>query len=268
MSSFFRLGVAMAALAGIPSTTRAQRIVNAEVGLNSDFVWRGVTSTNRLVIQPDVSLSVPVHGSAITVGVWGNIEPRRYDGERDISSLNGLPGPLVTQSELYANLSRTIGRVEALLGTEIYVYPHVGNLDDFNTVELIATVTVDAFVSPAVNVSYDVGRIRGAYLETGLTRAMNTEQRGELTLGVLAGFSAGQAEDPRGRDMAYFERDGLTHVDASASATLTRGRVAISPELHVIYAHDRLATVTEPDVTRRAKLWFGTTLSWASDRGR
>jgi hypothetical protein len=254
------------ALVGVSASASAQRSVLAEVGFNSDFVWRGVTSTNRLVIQPDVSFSLPVRGSAFTLGVWANIEPKRYDGARDISSLNGLPGPLVTQSEIYANFTRTIGRVDALLGTEAYFYPHVADLNEFNTVELLATVTVDAFVSPTVNVSYDVGRIRGAYIETGLTRALTSEQRGELTLGVLAGFSAGQAADPRDRDMAYFEREGLTHVDGSLSATFARGRVAISPELHVIYAHDVLATVTEPDVTRRSKLWFGTTLSWASDR--
>ena len=262
----FRWCMVSLALVGVSASASAQRSVLAEVGFNSDFVWRGVTSTNRLVIQPDVSLSVPVRGSAFTVGVWGNIEPRRYDGERDISSLNGLPGPLVTQSEIYANFTRTIGRVEALVGTEAYFYPHVADLNEFTTIEVLATVTVDAPVSPTVNVSYDVGRIRGAYIETGLTRAITSEPRGELTLGVLAGFSAGQATDPRGRDMAYFERDGLTHVDASASATFARGRIAISPELHVVYAHDPLAAVTEPDVTRRSKLWFGTTLSWASDR--
>ena len=254
------------ALVGTSTGASAQRSVLAEVGFNSDFVWRGVTSTNRLVIQPDVSLAVPLRGSVFTIGVWGNIEPRRYDGERDISSLNGLPGPLVTQSEIYANITRAIGRVEALLGAEAYFYPHVADLDEFNTVELQATLTVDAPVSPTVNVSYDVGRIGGAYIETGLTRAVTSEQRGELTVGVLAGFSAGQATDPRERDMAYFERDGLTHVDASASATFARGRVAVSPELHVIYARDPLAMVTEPDVSRRSKLWFGTTLSWASDR--
>ena len=264
--SLFRLCVVAVALISVSASASAQRSVLAEVGFNSDFVWRGVTSTNRLVIQPDVSFSVPVRGNAFTLGVWGNVEPRRYDGERDISSLNGLPGPLVTQSEIYANFTRTIGRVDALLGTEAYFYPHVADLDEFNTLEILATLTVDAPVSPTVNVSYDVGRIRGAYIETGLTRAITSEQRGELTFGVLAGFSAGQATDPRGRDMAYFDRNGLTHVDASASATVARGRVAISPELHVIYARDPLAMVTEPDRARRSKLWFGTTLSWASDR--
>jgi hypothetical protein len=262
----FRLCVLGLALVGVSASASAQRSVLAEVGFNSDFVWRGVTSTNRLVIQPDVSLSVPVRRNSFTVGAWANVEPRRYDGERDLSSLNGLPGPLVTQSEIYANFTRTIGRVDALLGTEAYFYPRVADLNEFNTVEILATVTVDALVSPTVNLSYDVGRIRGAYIETGLTRAVTSEQRGELTLGVLAGFSAGMAVDPRDRDLSYFERDGLTHVDAAASATFARGRVAISPEMHVIYARDPLTMVTEPDVTRRSKLWFGTTLSWASDR--
>jgi len=266
MATTFRFIVGILALAALAPRAKGQRSVSAEVAFNSEFVWRGVTSTNRLVLQPDVSLAVPVRGTTFTLGFWGNIEPRRYDGDRDISSLNGLPGPILTQSEVYANLSRTLGRVDAVLGTEVYLYPRVANLSDYNTVELLATATIDASVSPTVSVSYDVGPIRGAYIEAGLTRAITGEQRGAITVGATAGFSAGMSTDPRGRDMAYFDRDGLTHVDASASATFTRGRVAIAPEAHVIFAYDALATVTEPDVTRRAKLWFGTTLSWASDR--
>ena len=259
--------IAAIALIACARLGQAQASVTADVGLNSQYVWRGVTSTNRLVVQPDLSISAPLRGLTLTAGAWGNIEPVRYDGERDLSSLNGLPGPLVTQSEAWAEIAGTIAkRIDASFGAQGYFYPHVGDLSDYNTVELYATASVAGFVSPSVNVNYDVARIRGAYVETGLSRAVTGEAHGSLTLGIAAGFSAGQAEDPRGRDLAYFDRDGLTHFDASATGSFTLGRVSFAPEAHLIIAQDAFATVIAPDATRRAKLWFGTTMSWTTAR--
>ena len=244
----------------------AQTTVAADVAMNGQFVWRGVTSTNRFVIQPEVTLAVPLRGSTFTLGAWGNIEPVAYTGPNDLSSLGGLPGPLVTQSDLWAELSREVRGLDAAFGAHTYLYPNVGDLAKYNTVELYASASADAFISPSLNVTYDVARIRGAYIETGLSRAITGDRHGAVNLAVLAGFSAGMAADPRGRDLAYFERDGLSHIDASASASLTIGRVSIAPEAHVIFARDPLATVISPNATRRTKLWFGTTLHWTSDR--
>ncbi|HUQ79656.1 MAG TPA: hypothetical protein VM076_00890, partial [Gemmatimonadaceae bacterium] len=259
---------ACAALAMLVAGARAgtaQLRTNADVAFNSHFVWRGVTSTNRLVIQPEVLLSAPVRGVTVLAGVWGNIEPVRYDGARDLSSLGGLPGPLVTQSQLWLELSGTIaGRLDATVGAQGYFYPHVGDLSQWTTGEVYISASAESFVSADVNVAYDFAQIRGTYVEGGLSRAITGERKGELTLGVAAGYSAGQAEDPRGRDLAYFERDGLTHVDASATATFNVGRVAFAPEAHVIFAHDSFAAITGPTDSRRTKLWLGTTLRWTN----
>jgi hypothetical protein len=249
------------------SIARAQVSISAETGFNSQYVWRGVTSTNRPVIQPDVSLSLPIRRLTLTAGAWGNVEPVRYDGPRDLSSLNGMPGPIVTQSEVYTELAASIAnRIDVSFGAQGYFYPKVGDLADYTTLELYSTTTISAPISPTISVNYDVGPIHGAYIEAGLTRAITGEHHGSVTVGASAGLSAGQATDPRGRDLAYFDRDGLTHVDASASATVSVGAVAFTPELHVIYANDALATVVAPETTRRVKLWFGTTLHWSSAR--
>ena len=251
--------------AGLAHTVHAQPSVYGDVGFNSQFVWRGVTSTNRLVIQPEVMLDLPLRALTFTFGAWGNIEPVHYDGPRDLSSLGGLPGPFITQSQLWTEVSGTVAkRVDAALGVQGYLYPRVGNLDDFNTAELYINASMNGAVSPSLSVNYDVARIRGAYIETGLSRALTGERHGSVTFGVTAGFSAGQAEDPSGRDLAYFRRDGLTHVDASTSASFVLGHVSVAPEAHLIVAHDDLATVVAPDATRRTKLWFGTTLRWTT----
>jgi hypothetical protein len=247
----------------------AQLRADADVAVNSDFVWRGVTSTNRLVLQPEIMLSGPVRGLTLLFGAWGNIEPVRYNGTTDLSSLGGLPGPLVTQSQLWLEASGTIAsKVETTVGVQGYLFPHVGDLAQWTTAEVYASASAEGFVSANVNVAYDVAKIRGTYLEAGLSRAITGERRGSITLGAIAGYSAGQAEDPSGRDLAYFDRDGLTHIDASASASFSVGRVGVAPEAHVIFAHDALATIISPADTRRTKLWFGTTLSWTSARDR
>ena len=267
MTRLSTLALAAIATVSLARPSHAQPSFNADIGFNSQFVWRGVTSTNRFVIQPDLSIATPISSLTLTAGLWGNIEPVRYDGERDLSSLGGLPGPLVTQSELWVTLEGTYrDRLTTTIGSSAYLYPHVGGLNEFNTVEVMASATLDAFVSPTVLVAYDVSRIRGAYIEAGLERAITGDGRGSVTLGVLGAFSAGQATHPTERDLAYYERDGLTHVDASASASFSVGRITVAPEAHLIVANDALARVTAPDVTRRTKLWFGSTISWSTAR--
>lgn len=269
MTPFFRAAATIAAvlLAAASERAQAQPSLTVDVGLNSAYVWRGVTSTNRFVVQPDLVFSAPVRGLTLSLGAWGNIEPARYDGPGDLSSLGGLPGPLVTQSQLWAEIAGQIaGRVDASFGAEGYLYPRVGRLDDYNTVELYATASFDGFVTPSVSVSYDVGAIRGGYVEAGLARAITGERRGSVTLGLAAGFSAGQAPDARGRDLSYFDHEGPTHLDASTSASFSIGAVTLAPEAHLVIAHDALATMTGPDKFRRAKLWLGTTISWSTAR--
>jgi hypothetical protein len=267
MGLLLRTAAAALVFAGSVQDAAAQPSLYGDVGFNSQFVWRGVTSTNRLVVQPEMMFDVPVRSLTFTVGAWGNIEPARYDGPRDLSSLGGVPGPLITQSQLWAAMSETVAkRVDATLGVQGYLYPRIGNLADFDTVELYGNASIDAFISPAVSINCDIARVRGAYIEAGLSRAVTSERRGSVSVAVLAGFSAGQAEDPSGRDVAYFRRDGLTHIETSATASFPIGPIAISPEAHLIVAHDDLATVVAPDLTRRAKAWFGTTLRWTPSR--
>lgn len=267
MRPLLRLVAIAIPLAANAHSVQSQASVGADIGLNSQYVWRGVTQTNRPVIQPELSISVPVRWLTFLVGAWGNIEPVRYDGARDLSSLYGLPGPFITQSEGWAEVSGTIAkRVDASFGAHGYFYPHVADLYEYTTVELYTAASMDAFITPSISVNYDVARIRGAYFEGSLARGITGERHGSVTLSIGAGFSAGQGEDSSGRDLAYFESDGLTHVDASASAAFSIGRVSIAPEAHLIVAHDASATLVAPDATRRTKLWLGTTLSWTSAR--
>jgi Bacterial protein of unknown function (Gcw_chp) len=251
------------------SPATAQLALSADVGFNSHFVWRGVTSTNRFVMNPEFELAGAVRGLTLTVGGWGNIEPARYDGSRDLSSLSGLPGPFVTQSQAWANIGRTVGILDAKVGVTTYIYPHVADLAaQFNTTEVYGELSADVPLQPSLMIAYDADKIRGTYLEGALAHEVAFSSRNSVAFGLVAGFSAGQARDPAGRDAAYFERDGLTHVEGSVTGNLVLGAVTMSPGVHVIVARDALARVTAPNESRRVKLWVGSTLSWSATIGR
>jgi hypothetical protein len=63
----------------------AQVTIGADAALNSAYNWRGLSLTNKPVIQPDLWLSA----YGFTAGVWANIEPTKYDGATDISETGG-----------------------------------------------------------------------------------------------------------------------------------------------------------------------------------
>ena len=247
----------------------AQLSLSADVGFNSHFVWRGVTSTNRFVMNPEFELAGTARGLTWIVGGWGNIEPARYDGRRDLSSLSGLPGPFVTQSQAWANIGRSVGILGAKVGVTTYIYPNVADLAaQFNSSEVYTELSADVPLQPSLMIAYDVDKIRGMYLEGALTHEMEVSSRSSVAFGLIAGFSAGQARDPSGRDAAYFERDGLTHVEGSVTGNLVMGSITMSPGVHVIVARDALARIIAPNESRRVKLWVGSTLSWSATLGR
>jgi hypothetical protein len=73
--------------------------VGADLGIYSAYVWRGLSLTNRPVLQPDLWLSLPVGGNgSITVGGWSSIDIGKYDNPtKDISEGGGNAGPDLTE---------------------------------------------------------------------------------------------------------------------------------------------------------------------------
>ncbi len=73
-----------------------------------------------------------------------------------------------------------------------------------------------------------------------------------------AGASFGEAD---GED-SYYQRDGITHVELSATLPLTLGPVKLSPVANLDLGIDGETRVVAPARTRRAKLWLGTAIAW------
>src|SRR3977135_3192694 len=68
---------------------QAQVTVGADLGAFSSYVWRGITYTNKFVLQPDAYLTFPTGPASFTAGGWFNIEPGKYDGPTDLSEGGG-----------------------------------------------------------------------------------------------------------------------------------------------------------------------------------
>ena len=254
-----------------PAAARAQLVVTADATVATGFVWRGLTFTNRPVVQPDLVLTAPVAGTTFTVGAWANAEPARYTEASAISLDGGRGG--VTATSVWADATRGVGggrsRVDLTTGVANYWYPPITGLGPaYNSVEVYGRAAMAGPLAPKLAVWVDVARIRGAYVEGSLAHSFPLAPGLSLALTGTSGVSLGQAIDPTGRETGYFARDGIAFTDLAAGVGATVGHVSITPTLHLVLAHDAAARVTAPDATRGTKLWLGTTVTWAHTSGR
>ncbi|MEO7987280.1 MAG: TorF family putative porin, partial [Gemmatimonadales bacterium] len=276
------LGATLAAIGAIAIAVPAEaQEVGADLGLFSSYVWRGLSLTNKPVAEPDLYVSFPAGKASVTVGGWANIDLGKYDDlDHDISESGGLSAFNFAEFDPYAEIAFTVGKATLTGGATAYIYPNkVGsatNVNDFglltsesNTVEIYGRLEVDAPLSPALSIYYDVDKIKGAYIEGSISHSLVLSEKVGLDLGALAGFSAGQGinDDPNSDESSNFDGDGFTHLDLSAGLPITAGAVSITPALHLVINGDDRVKVTSPTSTSDAKLWGGVTLSWSKSYG-
>jgi len=256
-------GFVLVAAAAGAAPAAAQATIGADVGLLSAYVWRGLAFSNPPVIQPDLWINV----SGLTVGGWLSIEPGTYDGTNDISEGGGV-GSGVREFDGWVEYGRTTANVTWKAGWIIYVFDmnDAGFTKQFDTHELYGQVSVGGLpITPTVYASYDLDKVKGAYIQPSLTYGVKASPLVTINLGALAGISAGQGVSATDAS-ANFLGNGLTHVDLSASTSIAAGAVSIAPSFHVQINRDRFTKFTgaEPqNLDKGTKFWAGVTLSWS-----
>jgi Bacterial protein of unknown function (Gcw_chp) len=250
---------------GLPAA--AQASVGIEAAFNSNYNWRGLSLTNKPVIQPDVWVSA----AGFTGGFWFNVEPSKYTGSNDISEGGGARSG-IAEIDPWIEYARTFANVDAKVGWVGYWYnkDNLGIDNSANTSELYAQVSLNNLpVTPTLTGWYDIDKVKGLYLQGELTYGVKVTPAFTLDLGALAGLSAGQevsASDPS----ANFLNSGLTHLDFSASTSFGAGAVSIAPAFHFQVSHDPWTKINGLDagnLDKGSKIWFGVTLSWSQDLG-
>jgi uncharacterized protein (TIGR02001 family) len=264
LSSFLTASLA-ALLAAAPAA--AQATVTGNVALNSAYFWRGITFSNRSVVQADVSLALPALGGSLAGGAWANYEPGTYAFPKDIS-MNAADGPDVTEVDLWAEYGYGFGRATVAAGVLAFRFPNEsGFTEELNTTEIYGRVSMNGPLSPSLTVYRDVDKVIGTYAEGSVSHSVSLfDGWTTVTLSALAGASWGHTPDPFAN--ANYARDGLTHVDLSVSAPLTSGRVIITPTAHLVLGSDPVTRITEPDKESGAKAWLGARVTWGARLSR
>lgn len=253
-----RCAIVALALSLTAAAAEAQAEIAVSVGFNSQYQWRGLTTTNRGVVQPDLAVSFPSGQGSLTFGAWANLEGGRYDDVRRHISESGGQRPGLAEYDLRIEGARHFGRVGITIGASTYSYPNrLGTTGASNTAEAYARVALDAPLAPSVALWQDVQKVRGAYAEFGVTQEI-----GPIALAAIGGWNLGQSLGDGGA-LGYFARHGLTHVDMSASAEWSVGTVSMAPAVHVLFGSDPNTFVASPNASRGAKLWFGTSIGWS-----
>jgi len=258
---------------------QAQVTVGADLGAFSSYVWRGITYTNKFVLQPDAYLTVPVGNASITGGGWFNIEPGKYDGATDISESGGASSFDVAEFDWWGEVGYPVGKVTLTGGVTGYIFPNdQGFTKIFNTVEIYGKAALDAPLSPKLAVWYDVDKVKGAYFEGSVSHTIPANEKVSVTLGALAGLSAGQDAnlDSSGLPQSEFFNfidNGFTHLDLSAAVPFSAGPLSFSPAVHFVITGDDNTKFTKIDETtglpnsKDVKLWGGVTISWSRALG-
>jgi hypothetical protein len=268
-----------AGLSTAPERAVAQAEIGAQVDLFSSYVWRGLSLTNKPVLQPDLWVSFPVGNASLTVGNWASIDIGRYDDvDDDISESGAISSFNLAELNPYAEIAFPAGKAELTFGGVVYVYPNDGDSPDIandfglltsesNTLELYGKAGFDVPLSPEISVYYDVDKIKGAYFEAAASHDLQLNETLALSLGALVGFNAGQGISDDPDESSNFDDDGLTHFDFSAGLPLTAGAFEITPVVHLSIGVDDRTKITSPTNTSDAKLWGGVSIGWSKALG-
>lgn len=164
----------------VPALAMGPVDVNADLALNSKYVWRGMTVTDDLVLQPALSANVMGFG----LGLWGNLDTSDYnDNEWEFNKIDYI---------LTYELAMPMVSLGA--GLIYYDFPNTGG---DATTELYVRAAANVLFSPSLAVYQDIDKIKGAYWEASVSHGVpvgtmaNLNFKGTLGLGskgYLAGY--------------------------------------------------------------------------------
>lgn len=261
------LGGVLAALASATPAT-AQTTIGWDAALFSSYVWRGVTYTNKPVLQPDLWVTFPLGKASLTAGGWANIDIGKYDDpNNDISESGGSSAFNFAEFDWWGEIGVPVGVATLTAGVTGYHYPNdFGLTSAANTIEVYGKAALDVPLSPKLSGYYDVDKIKGLYLEGSVSHGLPVGAN-TLTLGALAGWTGGQEVSTDPNESANFATDGITHIDLSASLGFSVGSLTITPSVHGVFGQDLATKFTSPTNQADFKVWGGVTISWSKAFG-
>lgn len=267
----FVVGASLAALVAATESASAQTTIGWDAAVFSSYVWRGVTYTNKPVLQPDLYLTFPLGKASFTAGGWANIDIAKYDGKNDISESGGASAFNLAEFDWWGEFGIPAGKATLTAGATGYLFPNPKSCgcfnSDANTIEVYGKVALDAPLSPKISAYYDVDKVKGLYVEGSISHGFPVGAK-SLTLGALLGYNNGQQAKGSTDKSFNFAENGLTHLDLSASMGFSAGSLSITPSIHGVVGIDDATKVTKPSALDTGfKVWGGVSISWSKALG-
>lgn len=208
------LGATLVVVGTVVATPmHGQATLGADLGLFSSYVWRGLSYTNKPVAQPDVYVTFAAGKASVTLAGWANLDLGKYDnGNSDISESGGTSAFNFAEFDPWAEVGFPVGTKTTLtFGGIAYIYPNTaGFTSAANTVEIYGKAAFAVPFSPKLAVWYDVDKVKGLYAEGSISHSVPLGEKHSLSLGALAGFTAGQDAnlDANGIPRGFFQSPG------------------------------------------------------------
>ncbi|MEP7226090.1 MAG: TorF family putative porin [Gemmatimonadales bacterium] len=257
----------------------AQVTVGADLGLNSRYMFWGLTLSNRPVVQPDLYLTF----AGFTAGVWGNLEVSKDGDANDFTTGGSRAG--LTEVDYWLEYNRAAGPTALKLGVIRWTYSqkNIGTLSpyatqanfpqltdngpDINSTEIYGAVTLpEVPLSPNLTLYYDADIYKGWFGWVSATQPVPVGKK-SLNLGAVMGFTWGETNTTSNQIPLYVS-EGITHLDFSAGLPLTVGGLSITPNAHFqINIDDATKFTSASQDNGKTVFTIGTSLAWSKDFG-
>lgn len=189
------LNSVLLALAGCAMIGSAQAAdVEAELGVYSAYVWRGLIVNDEAVLQP----SLTVGAGNFSINVWGNFD--LTDSLGDSAQFSEI--------ELTISYAHKVGSALFEAGVVNYMFPNLATeVPDTDTTEVYFSAAFDVILEPSVTFYYDVDVIEGHYLIFGIGHTFKINEKTNLGMEATYGFGGSSYVD------GYFGVDDSGPID-------------------------------------------------------
>jgi hypothetical protein len=206
---FLLLSVLALTTSGCAHFTHKTPSFNANAGVASAYVFRGVVQNERAVLQTDATVALSGAADDVLSGtVWANMDLSNRTGDAVFA---GGQGGEFTEIDFVLDYARSFGSVATSVGVTNYNFPGV---DVTSTTEVYAGAALETLLAPSLTAFYDVDEIEGLYLSAGVGHGIGLSERLSLDLAATLGWASSR------QGAAYWGSDSSGITDAMVSAAL------------------------------------------------
>lgn len=186
-------------------TTPASLSSSIDLSVYNKYLWRGINTSNKAVLQPSVNLSY----SQFNLNIWGNMELTNANNANYGKEVKSK----FTEIDYTLSYGHSINMFNVEMGLIHYRFPHTGSNP---TTEAFGSVAVDTLLNPSYALYWDIDSASGGfYNHFGLghqfSKVLNLFNKVYLSVDLAAHLGFGSSK----YNLAYFSENSGHFTDYS-----------------------------------------------------